>query len=252
MGLKNAAGHRICYRHFKNRPNSSPSPRSTNDARDTQLYSLILWVRADSPDSITKSFRGFAGDIGIPGVNSMKNEHVIQEVKSRLYRTRAPWLLVFDNFEPDLTDLNNPSEEIASYIPKGGSGIGHVIITSRIMLPGFDRKHSVRLQCFGVQDSVKFLNAACKGHDDDETTFSDRAAEELAEKLGHLPLALAIAGSYMRRCDISCDDYIAKLEKRSQQQVLFSQRPSLMDYSLGLGASLALSLEQIGVGYLKC
>ncbi len=239
----------FCYRYYKDQQHGSPVP-SEGEKRETQLYNLVLWVRADSQDSITKSFRGFAADVGVQGVDSMKNEHVIQEVKSRLYRTKAPWLLVFDNFEPDLSELNNPSDEIAAYLPKGGSGTGHVVITSRIMLPGFDRKHSVRLQCFGVQDSVKFLNAACNGNDDEvgEGSFSTQAATELAEKLGHLPLALAIAGSYMRRCDISCDEYAAKLEQSNQQQVLFSERPSLMDYSLGLGASLALSLEQIGDG----
>jgi hypothetical protein len=78
------------------------------------MYGLIMWVRADSRDSISKSFRELAADIGVPGTDTMKNEQVVQEVKSKLYRTKCRWLLIFDNFEIDV-DLSNPADEIKRY-----------------------------------------------------------------------------------------------------------------------------------------
>ncbi len=146
----------------------------------------------------------------------------------------------------------NRTIQIKRYVPKGGNGTGHVLITSRVMLPGFDRSHSVRLECFSEQDSLKFLNIAYNDTGDLLTSSSTaasrrkkKAATDLAEALGHLPLALAIAGSYMRRCDLSFEEYVARLES-SSSAMLFSERPHLMEYSMGLGASLVLSLEQVG------
>lgn len=37
----------------------------------------------------------------------------------------------------------------------------------------------------------------------------------LAERLGYLPLALAVAASYMRRCDLDAEEYLAKLDRTS-------------------------------------
>ena len=34
----------------------------------------------------------------------------------------------------------------------------------------------------------------------------------VASKLGHLPLALALAAAYMRACDVSCADYLQRLQ----------------------------------------
>ena len=134
------------HRHFDD---SSVGPPVASISQTTQPpgYGLVLWVRADSRDSIAKSFRELAADIGVPGVDTMKNDQVVQEVKSKLFRTKCRWLLIFDNFEIDV-ELSNPADEIKRYLPKGGHGTGHVLITSRVMLPGFDRAHSVRLECF--------------------------------------------------------------------------------------------------------
>jgi tetratricopeptide (TPR) repeat protein len=245
-----------CYRQY----HQSVSPAVLDEPACKNMsalqYGLILWIRAGSMDSISKSFRELAGDIGIPGaVDSMKSlDQVVQEIKSKLYRTKCNWLVIFDNYEPDLVsaESNNPIDDIYRYIPKGGHGAGHVLITSRVMLPGFDRSHSVRLECFCVEDSVKLLQNI--QHLDTEDTMclslvadcshEIQAAADLATALGHLPLALAIAGSYMRRCDLSCAEYVARLEESNQ--ALFSEQPHLMDYSMGLGSSLALSLEQVG------
>ena len=46
------------------------------------------------------------------------------------------------------------------------------------------------------------------------------AGAVLAERLGHLPLALALAAAYMRACDVSCARYLRRLEASSGAELL--------------------------------
>ena len=119
-----------CYRHYE-----------AIVRGDEQRYGLIVWIDAQSKASVSKSFHDLGVDIGVPGIETMAQEHIIQEIKSRLYRSDWPWLLVFDNFEP--WEGKNPMDLLNNYIPNGSSGlkgISHVLVTSRVMLPGFDEK----------------------------------------------------------------------------------------------------------------
>ena len=50
------------------------------------------------------------------------------------------------------------------------------------------------------------------------------AGAVLAERLGHLPLALALAAAYMRACDVSCARYLRRLEASSGLQLLHQPR----------------------------
>ena len=50
-------------------------------------------------------------------------------------------------------------------------------------------------------------------------TVDPRAGAVLAERLGHLPLALALAAAYMRACDVSCTRYLRRLEASSGAEI---------------------------------
>jgi tetratricopeptide (TPR) repeat protein len=221
----------FCYRHY----DASLQP-------DEQRYGLIVWIDAQSKSSISKSFHDLAVDAGIHGVDSMDQRQIIQEIKSRLYRSRCPWLLIFDNFEP--WDNENPMQLLNNYIPNGSvdaNNIGHVLITSRVLLPGFDEKNSIRLGCFHAEESMTFLKLTCGV---EEVVNNVESSKELANILGHLPLALAIAAAYMKRCDLSCYEYLKVLQK--SHRIVFTEKAYLRNYSIGLGASLSLSIAKVG------
>ena len=44
------------------------------------------------------------------GTQGMRNEEVVSEVKQRLYKTKCPWLLVFDNVYVAGADVGRGSE----------------------------------------------------------------------------------------------------------------------------------------------
>ena len=64
------------------------------------------------------------------------------------------------------------------------------------------------------------------------------AGAVLAERLGHLPLALALAAAYMRACDVSCGRYLRRLEAAAGAGMM-------QGYARGVAESFELSLRQL-------
>ena len=70
-----------CYRYF-------PS-----------CYGLIIWLSAQSAESISTGYRQLIADTTGADVKEKDTDEVVTEVKARLFRSNVPWLLVFDNLE---------------------------------------------------------------------------------------------------------------------------------------------------------
>lgn len=99
----------------------------------------------------------------------------------------------------------------------------------------------VTLGCFDTKETLEYLQIA----GGESMGSSDRrAAEVLGERLGHLPLALAMAAAYMQRCDVSCTAYLEAYDQY-QQQLMESEAGALPDYRFGVAGSLSLSLGKI-------
>lgn len=166
--------------------------------------------------------------------------------------------MVFDNVEsPTVVDR---------YLPRGAAH-GHVVVTARRMHPGWEAT-SLQLGCFEREDALAFLlcaagesaglSAPCDVNDTLPilgSTVRDRYSSvsptqkfttvgaQLAERLGHLPLALAVAASYMQRCDLDAAEYLEKLERTTHSAVHAAETTA--DYTLSFYDSIALSLTQI-------
>ena len=176
--------------------------------------------------------------------SDVDDEVVVEEVKRRLSRCKCRWLLVFDNVE-------DPSI-VASYLPRGlGLGVGlsmtstaphsnavrrwdslgHVLVTSRVMacqlpstivLDSFQPPESLRyLQvALGVEEIISYThqtNPVTVGNGFHGMCQHSRSSEceylmILAERMGHLPLALAMAAAYMTRCDLTAAEYLTRLD----------------------------------------
>lgn len=118
-----------------------------------------------------------------------------------------------------------------------------------------------------MHQAVAFLVAAAGPQ---AGTQEGDIALRLAEVLGHLPLALAMAASYMRRCDVTCKEYLLKFQHsnarvldRSAHRVLVPlsltcahshctcatypprEAAKLATYPKGVAGSLSLSLSRI-------
>ncbi|CAE8639266.1 unnamed protein product [Polarella glacialis] len=213
-----------CHRHYQ--------------AADDKIcsYGLVVWLNAEFPDSIAAGFRQLAADSGLV-VKDMHNEEIVAEMCSRLYRTGCPWLLVFDNVED--------RGVLQAYLPRGGFRAGHVLVTTRHALPGMPSDRRVSLDCFCPEESVDFLRQAAGDHalhPAGETTVG----RLVADALGHLPLALAMAAAYMAHCDATCAEYLERLRSSDTSAILSIDSQKLSGYPMGFVESLLLSLRQMG------
>jgi hypothetical protein len=75
-----------CYRNY--------APTAASVARSSRpMYGLVIWLRAESAEALASDIRNLASDSGIV-VQAMRNEEVVSEIRSRLYKCKCPWLLV--------------------------------------------------------------------------------------------------------------------------------------------------------------
>ena len=91
---------------------------------------------------------------------------------------------------------------------------------------------SIVLECFDKSESLRFLDSSLLQSATDSTTLSitstsqvvtttssssssveARSLSALADRMGHLPLALAMASAYLTRCDVTASEYLKRLDK---------------------------------------
>ena len=222
-------------------------------------YGLVVWLNAESTDALVADYRQLLADLADGGVdanspagnntsnnkdNNNSTDEVIGEVKTRLFRCKTPWLLVFDNLEE--------RKLLEKFVPRGAASgsKGHVLVTSRVVdMESDSGSSSLVLGCLSPTESVEMLRRAlgssgnALGNDPKELS----AASEIAERLGNLPLALGMAAAYMQRCDVSCVEYVERYDRSEQsgRSLLKHKAGRVLDYSLTVSASLSLSLKAI-------
>jgi hypothetical protein len=148
-------------------------------------YGLAWWIDAEQPALVGDQFAALGRELCCvePGADTgTVRSAVLGEL-----RERGGWLLVFDNAQ-------DPAD-ITGWLPGGG----HVLITSR------GRKWAeiaapVEVDVLGRPESVALLQSRVAG-------LSDADADQLADQLGDLPLALAQAAGFMAETGMSAAQY---------------------------------------------
>ncbi|HXM56740.1 MAG TPA: tetratricopeptide repeat protein [Candidatus Dormibacteraeota bacterium] len=175
----------------------------------------VFWLSFASADEIPLQVAACAG----PDFETRSLEERVQRVKDA-WQSAIPRLLVFDNCEEEaLLESWRP--------PSGGC---RVLVTSR-------RSHwsptlgvtNLPLGMFPRPDSVALLRRYRPDQPTDEPGL-----DAIAHELGDLPLALHLAGSYLRayRADVGLDGYLADL-----------RRSDVVQHASLLGAGLADSVS---------
>lgn len=154
-------------------------------------------------------------------------------------------------------DNANSPDIIESYLPRGQLGRsrsnrctsptsarGHVLITSRITSNASrNSAQTLRLECFSLEESIGYFGSVL----DDQSLNNPQQRQlmgVLGEKLGHLPLALAIAAAYMIRCDVSIEEYLSRLIAQEQS----ASSVSFLDQTNGeisVMKSLGITLDRL-------
>ncbi|MGR6919747.1 FxSxx-COOH system tetratricopeptide repeat protein [[Actinomadura] parvosata] len=187
-------------------------------------YDLVWWITADQPVLVPAALAALAPRLGVPQAETVGIEESAEAVREALQRGEpySRWLLVFDNADQP--------ESIRDYIPANG----HVLITSRntrwetAAVP-------ITVDTFERAESVEYLMKRLRGIGREE-------ADQIAEALGDLPLALEQAGALLALTAMSIPEYLQQLEQNTRELLASSKST---DYPLSMTAAWRLSVGQL-------
>jgi tetratricopeptide (TPR) repeat protein len=200
-----------------------------------RFFHGVHWVNAAQPAAIGAEVAACGERMCLP--------HWPEKQPEQVSRTLDAWwrggrrLVVLDNLEE--------VEAAREWLARLSGGGARVLVTARRSdWPGDLGLDPLRLEVFTPEESRAFLRRYLA-----EERAADGELASLAGRLGHLPLALELAGRYLAGLPrVTVDDYLEKLEKIWKHPSMVGWREELgspTGHDLDLAATFALSWEQV-------
>jgi cellulose biosynthesis protein BcsQ/tetratricopeptide (TPR) repeat protein len=192
-------------------------------------YDLVWWLDCSQPAFIDASLLDLGQSMRESlGVTIQVTEDLADQTKQVLQqleqgRAVPRWLLVYDNAE----DI----EAIRDLLPERG---GHVLITSRNRAWS-EQAQPLAIEVFTRAESVAHLRARVP-------SITREEAEQVAEVLDDLPLAVAVAGAWLAETGFTVSRYLAELERQAPETLSLGP---LAEYPKPLSAAWDLSLNRL-------
>lgn len=208
-----------------------------------QEYRAVFWLAAETRESLIKSFQQIADLLQLPERQAAEQSQVVAAVQ-RWFSTHPGWLLIGDNVE----DL----ELLQRNLPSGDLGV--ILLTTRAQaLATLARK--IELTSLEQEEGVQFVLRRAKVLEP-EATYEQmeqfalrvpneyRAASELVEAMGGLPLALDQAGAYIEETGCSVFDYLQRYQQVRAQML---DRRGILggEHPHSVTATILLASEQV-------
>ncbi|MCK5661163.1 MAG: tetratricopeptide repeat protein, partial [Methanosarcinales archaeon] len=194
-------------------------------------YNAVLWVKADTNDSIISDYVAIAELLNLPEKNEAEQNLVVASVKRWLGRkANTGWLLIFDN-------ADNPNL-IKNYLPL--SSKGHILLTSRAQ--AFDYlgiAKPVELEEMPPDEARQFFLKRTE-HENSEPEEIDA----LAQELDYLPLAMEQAGAYINKIKCNFQDYLTSYHQRGLE-LLNQSKVTASKYPDSVATTWLLNFEQV-------
>jgi hypothetical protein len=192
--------------------------------RHADDYDVVWWIPSEDPTHIRSVYIALAEKLGIPNTGAVNA--VIEAVRESLRRGHPyrRWLLVFDN-------ADDP-QDVRPFFPSGGSG--HILVTSR-NTHWSNVAQTLEVALFDRAESKQLLQRRNDG-------LSDADAEQIAEVLGDLPLAIEQAASWLRVTGMNADEYLT-LFARKRAELLEAGLP--LDYHAPVATAWNVSFDRL-------
>ncbi|MEU5115905.1 FxSxx-COOH system tetratricopeptide repeat protein [Streptomyces longwoodensis] len=200
---------------------------------------VLVWARATGPDQIITAYAEAAGQLHLSGADQEDEGGAARLFVRWLAATRQRWLVVLD----DLTDPGSLGE----WWPDSGTGNGWVLATTRredAQLSGQGRT-LIRLGLYTRDEASAYLHRRLTDAGHAHLHDPDRA-DELADELGDLPLALGHAAAYLINTRRTMPDYLILLRDTSSRlSDLLPPSADTEGYGRPVTTSLLLSLDAV-------
>lgn len=170
------------------------------DAKENGAYDLIFWLNSDTEENMMHSCRTLINALN-PAINHLKLQQMDRislqtQLTNDLAIKTEKWLLIYDNV-------------VKEYEPIFPADGGHILITSRLSIE-WDFPDQISVDVFSTEESLDYLiqKTGPPLLENQKTSMNDIIGE-----LGHLPLALSHAASYIKKKRITFQEYNDALKK---------------------------------------
>ncbi|MEU4064356.1 tetratricopeptide repeat protein [Streptomyces wedmorensis] len=201
-----------------------------------QGVDLVVWASATEVQQVITQYAQAAADIRLPGATGQDPEADARALLRWLATTSRRWLVVLD----DIAHLT----ELSSWWPASRTGTGWVLATTRLndaRLTG-GRRTRIDIDVYSPEEADAYLRERLDG-DGMGHLLDDRAAD-LAEALGHLPLALGLAAAHMINEDLTCSAYLRRFgDRRTRLEEALPESADTEGYGRQITVALLLSLD---------
>jgi hypothetical protein len=199
--------------------------------RRDQHVDLLIWATATSRSSILATYAEAAADV--TGIDNT-DQRAPARLLAWLANTDRRWLIILD-------DLTNPGDLNGLWPPQNAKAGGTVVTTRRRdeALSGHGRQ-VVDVDVFTPPEAAAYLQERLKHR---PAALDEH--QELAADVGHLPLALVQATTYLADRQLTCARYRRLLaERRTELADLLPEHQALPDdQTATVSATWSLSIE---------
>lgn len=201
--------------------------------REKHPYIRVYWVSATSMSAFKKDYIALARVLDVH--RNASDHHVMEEVSRQLAASSKEWLLIIDNADNStllvgdgdascIATDNSPRGEcpIQTYLPLTGNGA--VLITTRnetlaFGLTGNKPGRVLRVNVFTEKEAKMFVEVKLP-----PDRMSPADANELAQSLDYIPLAIAHSTAYLLRMPhISASQYMAWMQQEDARSKILSK-----------------------------
>ena len=195
---------------------------------EEEVWPLVAWIHAASRKEIVAGLYELALRAGIDAPKNIPLEVIVRGLLDRLRSAEAAnRLFVFDNVE-------NP-DDLKDLIPEG-AGVRTLITTPRHL--DWDGLGWLRLTV-GTSDREQSISLLCE-----HTGGTHReAADQIADALGNLPVAIAQAAATTQQGGCSLSGYLDRLSHHPLESSM--SRPEGANYPDAVGIALLMAYEQV-------
>jgi tetratricopeptide (TPR) repeat protein len=190
-------------------------------------YDLVWWIPAEQTATVLSSLTLLAERLGLAITEDL--QQTARTVLDALAGADLAWLLVYDNADDPAT--------LDQFVPSTG---GHVVLTTRNQ-EWSTVGQAIEVDVFERSESIELLQRRSQ-QDPGGLRIRTAEANELADKLGDLPLALEQAAAWYLATSMPIAEYIDLLDSHIKD-LLSEGKPS--NYPVTVAAFVTLAVEKL-------